>query len=90
MAQKTALEWLISKLSTELGKIPTHKWAEIKNVIQEAKQLEKDQIMRDYLGGANDEFENYGGQYIGKKDAEKYYNDTYVSQKTDDTNSLKK
>jgi hypothetical protein len=41
MAQ-TAVEWLVRKLSTELiGEIPLHRWDEIREAVQQAKQMEK-------------------------------------------------
>jgi len=41
--RQTAVEWLVRKLSTELiGEIPLHRWDEIRDAVQQAKQMEKD------------------------------------------------
>ena len=49
MAQQTAVEWLVRKLSTELiGEIPLHRWDEIRGAVQKAKQMEKEQIEKAY------------------------------------------
>jgi len=40
----TALGWLVRKLSMELiGEIPLHRWDEIREAVQQAKQIEKEQ-----------------------------------------------
>jgi len=69
MAQQTAVEWLVRKLSTELiGEIPLHRWDEIREAVQQAKQMEKFQIMEAWMDIDTD-FE--------RKCAEQYYNETY-------------
>ena len=40
----TAVEWLVRKFSMELiGEIPLHRWDEIREAIQQAKQMEEEQ-----------------------------------------------
>ena len=65
MAQQTAVEWLQIKMATS----PTQEMVENINVwFKEAKQMEKEQIMKAFLDGKV----NY------RKDwADQYYNETY-------------
>jgi len=70
MAQQTAVEWLITKLSMELiGEIPLHRWDEIREAVQQAKQMEKEQIKDAYYYDPNAD--------DVKDDGEQYYNETY-------------
>ena len=63
----TAVEWLVKKL--EESGIPLMK--DELEMIQQAKQMEKEQIEKAYQQGALDGYEpNYGS-------GEQYYNETY-------------
>ena len=69
MTQQTALEWLEDNL---IGNPHTEKdFMHNKNVFQEAKQMEKEQIENAYTDGLE-------GPYIG---AREYYNETYNQNK---------
>lgn len=57
----TAIEWLIQQLQAPCRGIPSH-------IIEQAKQMEKKQIVEAYKFGLQDEY------VIG---SEKYYNETY-------------
>jgi len=74
--KQTAVEWLITKLSMELiGEIPLHRWDEIREAVQQAKQMEKEQIMKAIDRGFDE-----GCKFpedISLKNAEQYYNETY-------------
>ena len=59
-AQQTAVEWLRNKLFDEWGIGISD------NVIEQAKQMEKEQIINAYEKGAEESW-----------DAEQYYNETY-------------
>lgn len=75
MAQQTAVEWLVRKLSTELiGEIPLHRWDEIREAVQQAKQMEKEQIFHAFGVGCQVESTRLIG-YHGM--ADQYYNETY-------------
>ena len=75
MAQ-TAVEWLVRKLSTELiGEIPLHRWDEIREAVQQAKQMEKEQIVKAYVQGIN--LVPCDVYSTDELDAEKYYNETF-------------
>ena len=67
MAQQTALQFfLMGLVDLEIGKgIPTDKQVELHKLFEQAKQMEKEQIIEAYCEG-ND--------FIG---AEQYYNETY-------------
>jgi len=60
MAQQTPIEWLRNKLFDEWGIGISD------NVIEQAKAIEKEQIINAYEKGAEESW-----------DAEKYYNETY-------------
>jgi hypothetical protein len=67
MAQQTALEWFYQRILAK----------DIKKLFEQAKAMEKEQIMQSYSdgvfdGGTSDEFyENT------KESGEQYYNETY-------------
>jgi hypothetical protein len=66
MAQQTAVEWLIDQL------IPKDQHEGIMDIIEEAKQMEKEQIMNAHLTGLIHPLE-----IEATKQAEQYYNETY-------------
>jgi hypothetical protein len=63
MAQQTAVEWLVEQLQAPCRGIPSH-------IIDQAKQMEKEQIIDAFEIGWKDE------DRIG----EEYYNETYVTK----------
>ena len=79
MAQ-TAVEWLIEKF-TDSG----HLWItdkprdmiEISQIIEQAKQIEKEQIMDAWRNGDNDSM--YSPKELDQQ-AEQYYNETYKNK----------
>jgi hypothetical protein len=77
MAQKTAVEWLVEKLKNDSYQIIFGKTFASIELIEQAKAMEKEQIMQSYSdgvfdGGTSDEFyENT------KESGEQYYNETY-------------
>ena len=77
--QKTAVEWLVEQLENQNGTYRgfgniaiTHQ-----QLIQQAKEMEKQQRISDYYQGACDESDNHGAQYICESNAEKWYNDKF-------------
>ena len=73
--KKTAVEWLIGDLNQKIDFIPMDKWDMIRDIIQQAKAMEKEQIMKAVDVG----FEE-GSKFpedIKLNDAEQYYNSTY-------------
>jgi hypothetical protein len=70
--KQTAVEWLVEQLF----------WSEqmerIERVVQQAKEMEKEQIMHAYGQGAADE----AGEILdATKDSEEYYNKKYGGEK---------
>lgn len=66
--KQTAVDWLITELNQELNYIPITQWDRIRDVIQRAKAMEKQQIIQ--ARAINDTpFEN--------EIAEEYYNKQY-------------
>jgi hypothetical protein len=74
MPKQTAVEWLIKELNQEIDYIPMNKWDIIADKIQQALELEKEQIMEGYIMALLD------GDAKIRRDAEDYYNDTYGGQ----------
>ena len=76
MEQKqTAVDWF----ATEIWR-----WFELKgdsalfdHLHSLAKEMEEEQIKDAFYQGVGDESILHGAMYLGKKDAEKYYNETY-------------
>jgi hypothetical protein len=60
---------LVEQLNEKIDFIPLDKWDMIRDIIQQAKAMEKQQIMNAVDYGTSD-----WGSY---KDPEKYYNETY-------------
>ena len=80
MEQQTAVEWLIRKLSTELiGEIQLHRWDEIRNVIQQAKQMEKEQISKAWDDG---DYAYFYSKETGRDfdNGEEYYNEKFKTK----------
>ena len=65
--QQTAVDWLIEQLQAPCRGIPTH-------IIQQAKQIEKDQIIKAH--GDEQSYLQDDGSWR-KITAEQYYNETY-------------
>jgi hypothetical protein len=67
--KQTAVEWLVEQLNEKIDFIPLDKWDMIRDIIQQAKEMERQQIMNAVDYGTSD-----WGSY---KDPEVYYNETY-------------
>ena len=67
MKQKTAVDWLVEQLNEKIDFIPLDKWDMIRDIIQQAKAMQKQQIM---------DACNAGLSGIPRS-SEKYYNETY-------------
>jgi hypothetical protein len=71
----TAVEWLIEQIQQKLYIRD--------NVIEQAKEMEKQQIMGAWHNGKINEqdfFSDHTGTIVRANCAEKYYNETYKSQ----------
>jgi len=70
--KKTAVEWLIGDLNQKIDFIPMDKWDMIRDIIQQAKAMEKEQIGNAYVKGQSD-----CGMFTMESEVEQYYNSTY-------------
>jgi hypothetical protein len=71
----TAVEWLIKQLNEKIDFIPMRKWDEIRDMVQQAKAMEKKQIIDARQDGVDVVFKGYS---ISN---EEYYNETYGGDK---------
>lgn len=70
----TAVEWLVTELNQELNYIPITQWDRIRDLVQRAKAMEKEQIIDSFGVGCQVE----STRLIGYQDiAEQYYKETY-------------
>ena len=72
--KKTAVEWLVKELNKMIDFIPMDKWDEIRDIVQQAKEMEMQQIM---------DAVNFGNAYNGwalKHEFKKYYNETFKKE----------
>ena len=63
----TAVEWLVNQLNEKIDFIPMHKWDMIRDIVQQAKAMEKEQIENAYGDGLNAHRTNFCNR-------EEYYN----------------
>lgn len=74
MEQKqTAIEWLVKTINYQIDYIPIKHWDSIRDIIQEAKEMEKEQIQDAYWDGGQD-------IPLTEERCEQYYNETYGSK----------
>ncbi len=69
MKKQTAVEWLVDQIWKR------EPLEHEKKVIEQAKEMEKQQRISDYYQGACDESDNHGAQYICESNAENWYNE---------------
>jgi hypothetical protein len=85
MKQKTAVEWLVKELNQKIDFIPLGKWDMIRDIIQQAKEMEKAQIENAWGNERQvvfmDSFEDTLTEDTVKELAEHYYNETYGGNK---------
>ena len=82
--QQTAVEWLVEQLINEDRKLNPNSFTiqiyfeASKNIIEQAKDMEKEQSMNDFMAGKWDWAEHIKGKE--SKDPAEYYNETYKTQ----------
>jgi hypothetical protein len=83
----TAVEWLVKELNQKIDFIPLEKWDMIRDIIQKAKEMEKEQRVDDYVNGMHKGQEIYFNHQIrldvnsinySTTIAEQYYNEIYT------------
>jgi hypothetical protein len=67
MKKETAVEWLVNELNQKIDFIPMDKWDMIRDIVQQSKAMEKEQILEAYNNGED-------------RSAELYYNETFKSE----------
>ena len=75
--KQTAVEWLVIELNQKIDFIPMDKWDVIRDIVQQAKAMEKEQIIDAYL---NDRPKAGIDKALKLWDqAEQYYTSTFKS-----------
>lgn len=74
-----AVEWLVKTLNDKIDFIPLHKWDEIRDIIEQAKQIQKQMVMHAYNYGWDDGHWDIKGTEEDDAD-EKFYNEFYGKQ----------
>ncbi len=74
MSKQTAVEWLVSQLNQNIDFIPINKWDMIRDIVQQAKQMEKEQIIDAFGIGCHHESKRLVGY---QEVAKQHYNETY-------------
>ena len=68
--KNTAIEWLLEEWPILVSQIPPR-------IIDEAKEIEAQQIIDAYYTGADEESDRHGAMYQTKEDAKHYYYSTF-------------
>lgn len=77
MSKQTAVEWLVKELNKMIDFIPMDKWDKIRDIVQQAKEMEKQQIIDAFGVGCHVE----STRLIHYDDmAEQYYNETFKNK----------
>jgi hypothetical protein len=78
--KKTAVNWLKEQIECFGNKHELQmSWATLDELLEQAKEIEKEQIRDAYSTGADDEYEHHINDSVKREDidCEKYYNETY-------------
>jgi len=74
----TAVEWLVEQLSKKTKDLKMELHVHCGEIIEQAKEMEKKQIIETYIAGS---FTGCGCyDYMEEEDGELYYNETYKSE----------
>jgi hypothetical protein len=77
--KQTAVEWLVRTLNENIEFIPLDKWDEIRDVVQQALAMEKEQIVEAH--GNKKRMTPTVGNYLETYTGERYYKETYGGDK---------
>ena len=81
MIKQTAVEWLYERLERMIPRTELYN-IDKEHYLEQAKQMEKEQIVDAYIEGDSTGFEAMGEyKSLLIKDAEQYYNETYNNEK---------
>ena len=80
MSKQTAVQWLVIQFNSEMNYIPMAHWDRIRDLVQQALQMEREQ-----MDNVAEDWWNEGASYVynGVKKYEsfnKYYKETYGGQ----------
>jgi len=85
MKQETAIEWMFDKLLEEgpSGELRWHLKYDIFKIFEQAKEMEKKQIIDAFDDGKSDGYKTARewDEMVIFSNAEQYYNETYVKSK---------
>jgi len=70
MKQVTAVEWLVEQLNEKIDFIPMQKWDMIRDIVQQAKAMEKEQIITTHFDA-----QPFNSTML--HNAEQYYNEKF-------------
>jgi len=76
MKKQTAVEWLVEELNQKIDFIPMEKWDMIRNIVQQAKAMERQQIIEAWKDGVKSDYAHSGT-------FEQYYTQTFTEPKND-------
>jgi len=76
MSKQTAVEWLVKQLNQKIDFIPLDKWDMIRDIVLQAKEMEKQQIEDAFANGVDDEYE-YHINNEPRTNSKEYYNKTF-------------
>ena len=77
--KQTAVEWLVEQLNENIDFIPMQKWDMIRDIVQQAKAMEKEQIIDSFDEGKSDGYKTARewDEIILWSSAEQYYNEQF-------------
>jgi hypothetical protein len=75
--KQTAVEWLVEEFKEKLTGNNLPNW--VLDVIQQAKEMEKEQIIDSYRDGRSDQQSDRPSKFYNRM-AEQYYNETFKQQ----------
>lgn len=75
----TAIEWLVEELNQKIHIIPMDKWDKIRDLVQKAKEMEKEQIIDAFDEGKSDGYKTARewDEMVIFSNSEQYYNQTF-------------
>jgi len=81
--KQTAVEWLVSELNQKIDFIPMNKWDVIRDIVQQAKEMEKEQIIEAFDEGKSDGYKTARewDEMVIFSNSEQHYNKTYNQNK---------
>jgi hydrogenase maturation factor HypE len=75
--KQTAVEWLVKELNQKIDFIPLEKWDMIRDIIQQAKELEKEQMIEFALAVLMEAYATVEGNVTTELTIQEYYNLKY-------------